>query len=234
MPEPQNTWRKYSLKASSSGSCAAILRTRRLTVNVTSTISSSVGVYPAAHQPQAYSSLSTLFNVVLELSTPPQPGHSTFHDSSKIPSRAACRKAAITCSSSSPVFAAKSSTLIRQRARSGASRTNASIASAVSGSADCRRTANRLLASLIVASPSRIRELRASFGLRESFADRRYRLPVIAMSPSPDSYLVTNRASASVASRHLLPSCCQHHRVIMAHETRGPAVSDHSDPAAYA
>ncbi len=170
MPEPQNTWRKYSLNGSSSGSCAAILRTRRLTVNVTSTISSSVGVYPAAHQPQAYSSLSTLFNVVLELSTPPQPGHSTFHDSSKIPSRAACRKAAITCSSSSPVFAAKSSTLTRHRARSGASRTNASMASTVPGSADCRRTENRLLASLIVASPSRIREL-GSFGLRESFAD---------------------------------------------------------------
>ncbi len=171
MPEPQNTWRKYSLNASSSGSCAAILRTRRLTVNVTSTISSSVGVYPAAHQPQAYSSLSTLFNVVLELSTPPHPGHSTFHDSSKIPSRAACRKAAITCSSSSPLFAAKSSTLTRHRARSGASRTNASIASTVPGSADWRRTANRLLASLIVASPSRIRQLWASFGLRESFAD---------------------------------------------------------------
>ena len=36
-------------------------------------------------------------------STPPQPGHKTFHDSSNIPSRAACRKAAITRSSSSPV-----------------------------------------------------------------------------------------------------------------------------------
>ena len=155
IPEPQNTWRKYSLKGSSSGSCAAILRTRRLTVNVTSTISSSVGVYPAAHQAQAYSSLSTLFNVVLVSSTPPQPGHSTFHDSSKIPSRAACRKAAITRSSSSPVRAAKSSTLIRHRARSGASRTNASMASAVSGSADCRSTANKFSVSFIVA-PYRI------------------------------------------------------------------------------
>src|SRR5271167_828244 len=152
MPEPQNTWRKYSLNASSSGSCAAILRTRRLTVNVTSTTSSRVGVYPAAHQPQAYSSLSTLFNVVLEFSTPPQPGHNTFHDSSKIPTRAACRKAATARSSSSPVFAAKSSTLTRQSARSGASWTSFSIASAVSGSADWRRTENRFLASLIVLS----------------------------------------------------------------------------------
>src|SRR6516225_7662478 len=152
IPEPQNTCRKYSLNGSSLGSCAEILRTRRLTVNVTSTISSRIGVYPDAHQAQAYSSLSTLFNVVLESSTPPQPGHNTFQDSSKIPSLAACRKAATVRSSSSPVFVAKSSTLMRQSARSGAVSTSFSIASTASGSADWCRTENRFLASLIVVS----------------------------------------------------------------------------------
>ena len=124
---------KYSANGSSSGSCAAILRTRRLTVNVTSTISSSVGAYPAAHQAQWYSSRFTLFSVVFSSSTPPQLGHSTFHDSSKIPARAAWRKAAIERSSSRPRFAARSSTLMRQSARSGACSTNSSMAATVVG-----------------------------------------------------------------------------------------------------
>ena len=40
---PKKIWRQYSAGGSVSGSWAAILRTRGLTVNVTSTISSSVG-----------------------------------------------------------------------------------------------------------------------------------------------------------------------------------------------
>jgi hypothetical protein len=55
MPELQNIWRQYSEGGSRFGSCAAIERTRELTVNVTSTISSSVGSYPAAQSPQPYS-----------------------------------------------------------------------------------------------------------------------------------------------------------------------------------
>ena len=42
-PKPQKICRKYSKKGNSSGSWPAILRMRRVTVNVTSTISSSVG-----------------------------------------------------------------------------------------------------------------------------------------------------------------------------------------------
>ena len=43
MPELQNICRIYSLGDSPDGSCAPILRSRGLTVKVTSTISSSVG-----------------------------------------------------------------------------------------------------------------------------------------------------------------------------------------------
>ena len=43
MPELQKIWRMYSGSGSVAGSWAAILRTRGLTVNVTSTISSRVG-----------------------------------------------------------------------------------------------------------------------------------------------------------------------------------------------
>ena len=43
MPEPQKIWRKYSTTGRVSGLCAAIWRTRGMTVKVTSTISSKVG-----------------------------------------------------------------------------------------------------------------------------------------------------------------------------------------------
>ena len=82
-------------------------------------------------------------------STPPQPGQSTFHDNSNSPSRAACRNAAITRSSSSPFFFAKSSALMRTRCRSGASRTSRSIAAAASGLADCRSAAKRACVSIM-------------------------------------------------------------------------------------
>ena len=49
----------FPRSAGSCGSCAAIRRTRGLTVNVTSTISSRVGSYPAAHSAQSYSSCWT-------------------------------------------------------------------------------------------------------------------------------------------------------------------------------
>src|SRR6202163_2206230 len=125
-----------------SGLCAAILRTRAVKVNVTSTISSSVTWYPAAHCSHSYFSRRTVFNVALGSRTPPHPGQSTFQDSSNNPIRAACRNAAMTCSSLRLRFDAKSRTLIRQSLWSGASRTNDSIASVTSAFADCRRTLN--------------------------------------------------------------------------------------------
>ena len=52
MPEAQKICRMYSKNGNSSGSWAAILRTRRLTVKVTSTISSRFGWYPSAQSAQ--------------------------------------------------------------------------------------------------------------------------------------------------------------------------------------
>src|SRR5947207_8916559 len=89
------------MQGSVSGSCAAILRTRGLMVNVTSTISSSVGSQSAAQRTHLYSACFTVLSVAPESRTPPQAGHRMFQDISKMPSRAACRKAAITSSSSS-------------------------------------------------------------------------------------------------------------------------------------
>src|SRR5205085_494078 len=65
-----------------------------------------------------------------------------------MPSRAACRKAAITRSSSSRRLAAKSMTLTRHSSRLDASATKRSISATASGSADCRKTANSPWASL--------------------------------------------------------------------------------------
>ena len=124
-------------------------RTRGLTVNVTSTISSSVGLYPAAHRPQSYSSRLTFLSVVPASSTPPQPGQRTFQDNSKNPSRAACRNAAIGFFFVEVAFRREGSGLIRQRSRSNASRTASSMAAAQSGSADCRKTLKRASVSLI-------------------------------------------------------------------------------------
>src|ERR1700730_5032371 len=66
-----------------------------------------------------------------------------------MPSRAACRKAAMTRSSSRCRVTAKSITLTRHSARSGASATKRSIAPTVSGSADWRSTVNSPWASLV-------------------------------------------------------------------------------------
>src|SRR5579862_3244409 len=93
-------------------------------------------------------------------STPPQPGHSTFHDSSNRPRRAACRNAASAFSSSRPCLAAKSSTLTRHRSRSGASATNCSMAATLAVSADCRSTLKRASESLTVGNPLRRRPRR--------------------------------------------------------------------------
>src|SRR6478752_9110193 len=72
-------------------------------------------------------------------STPPQPGQSTFHEISKMPSRDAWRKAAMVRSSSRPSLLANASALMRLRAASGASRTARSMASTTGPSADWRR-----------------------------------------------------------------------------------------------
>ena len=149
MPELQKIWRKYSQIGSAPGSCAAILRTRGVTVNTTSTISSRVGLYPAAQSAHSYSSRRTVLSVALASSTPPQPGQSTFQDRSNSPIRDACRNAAMARSSSRPLLAAKSGTLTRHSAWSGASRTSRSIAATASASADCRRTLNMASVSLM-------------------------------------------------------------------------------------
>src|SRR5205814_3146771 len=83
------------MKGSVSGSCAAILRTRGLMVNVTSTISSSVGSQFSAQRTHLYSACFTVLSVAPESRTPPQAGQRIFQDMSKMPSRAPCRKAAI-------------------------------------------------------------------------------------------------------------------------------------------
>src|SRR2546429_983489 len=87
------------MKGSVPGSCAAILRTRGLMVNVTSTISSSVGSQSSAQRTHVYSACFTVLSVAPESRTPPQAGQRMFQDISKMPSRAPCRKAAITSSS---------------------------------------------------------------------------------------------------------------------------------------
>src|SRR5437588_7880032 len=51
-PELQNTCLKYSQTGSELGSCAAMRRIRGLTVNATSTCSSTDASYPQAHRPQ--------------------------------------------------------------------------------------------------------------------------------------------------------------------------------------
>src|SRR5882724_9369955 len=116
------------IQGSVSGSCAAILRTRGLMVNVTSTISSSVGSQSAAQRTHLYSACFTVLSVAPESRMPPQAGQRMFQDISKMPSRAPCRKAAITSSSLSLCLAAKARALIRQRSRSGASSMSFSIA----------------------------------------------------------------------------------------------------------
>src|SRR5260221_708424 len=105
-PEPKKIWRAYSKNGSSCGLCAAMRLTRGLTVNVTSTISSSVASYPAAQSAQLYASARTLLSEALVSRTPPQPGHRTFHDNSNSPICAAWRKAAMVRSSSRPARAA--------------------------------------------------------------------------------------------------------------------------------
>src|SRR5262249_52599968 len=105
---------------------------------------------PAAQKAQRYSGRFTVLSVELASSTPPQLGHRMFQDRSKSPVRAACRNPAITRSSSSFPWRAKSSALIRLSARSGASRTSRSIAPATSGSAAWRRAENRDSDSLMV------------------------------------------------------------------------------------
>ena len=67
-----------------------------------------------------YSACLTVLRVAPESRTPPQAGQRMFQDISKIPSRAPCRKAAITSSSLSLCLAAKARALIRRRSRSGA------------------------------------------------------------------------------------------------------------------
>src|SRR5215217_9079987 len=83
------------MKGSVSGLCAAIFRTRGLIVNVTSTISSSVGSQSSAQRTHVYSACFTVLSVAPESRTPPQAGQRMFQDMSKMPSRAPCRKAAI-------------------------------------------------------------------------------------------------------------------------------------------
>src|SRR5690606_14317357 len=93
---------------------------------------------------------------VVASSTPPQPGHSTFHDSSNRRRRVAWRKPATTASSGRPCCAAKASALMRQSLRSGASRTRLSMASATAGAADWRSTPNSVWASSMAPSVARI------------------------------------------------------------------------------
>jgi len=116
--------------------------TREVTVKATSTISSSVTLCPAAQSSHSYLSRRTVFSVVWGSRTPPHAGQSTFQHSSNNPIRAACRNAAMTCSSLRPAFDAKSRTLMWQSLWSGESRTRASMASATSAFADSRRILN--------------------------------------------------------------------------------------------
>ena len=83
-------------------------------------------------------------------------GHSTFQESSNRPSRAACRKAPITFSSSRPRSAAKTSALTRHSARSVPSPTSVSIAATTCGSADARSVSNSALVSLMAGNLCRI------------------------------------------------------------------------------
>src|SRR6266496_4377923 len=132
------------MKDSVSGSCAAILRTRGLMVNVTSTISSSVGSQSAAQRTHLYSACFTVLSVAHESRTPPQAGQRMFQDISKMPSRAACRKAAITSSSLSLYWAAKARALIRQSSRSVPAWMRFSIAVTGFGFADFRKALKRV------------------------------------------------------------------------------------------
>ena len=134
-PEPQKIWRMYSESGSESGSCAAMRRTRGLTVNVTSISLSRSGSTSATQKAQKYLCLLSVFSAAPASITPPQPGHSTFHDMSNSPSRAAWISAPIVASSSRPRSAAKTSGLIRLSARSGSDAAAASSAFATDGSA---------------------------------------------------------------------------------------------------
>src|SRR5947208_959430 len=97
----------------------------------------------AGQRAHLYSAWFTVLSVVPESRTPPQPGQRMFHDISKMPRRALCRKAAITSSSSSLCSAANARALMRQSSRSGASSMSFSIALTGSGFADCRKTLKR-------------------------------------------------------------------------------------------
>src|SRR5262249_18929033 len=131
------------MKDNVSGSCAAIFLTRGLIVKLTSTISSSVGSQSSAQRTHLYSACFTVLSVAPESRTPPQAGQRIFQDISKMQSRAACRKAAITSSSSSLCLAAKARALIRQRSRSAPAWISFSIARTGFGFADCRKALKR-------------------------------------------------------------------------------------------
>src|SRR5436190_2131339 len=113
-----------------------------LRVNVTSTISSSVGSHPIAQRTHRYSAW-TVLSVAPESRTPPQRGQRMFQDISKIPSRAPCKKAAITSSSLRLCLAAKARTLMRHSSQSGASVMSFSMALTGFGFADCRNAVKR-------------------------------------------------------------------------------------------
>src|SRR5207237_5892749 len=68
-------------------------------------------------------------------------------DTSKMPSRAPCKKAAITSSSLSLCLAAKARALIRQSSRSGPSWMSFSMALTGFGFADCRKALKRVSVS---------------------------------------------------------------------------------------
>ena len=88
-----------------------------LMVKVTSTISSGSARSQRRRRRSCMPSVHSL-SEVLAPRTPPQPGQSTFHDSSNNPTRAACRKAAMTCSGSRLLRWAKASALIQHSSRS--------------------------------------------------------------------------------------------------------------------
>src|SRR6185312_9725880 len=110
-----------------------------------------------------------LLSVVLASTTPPQAGQSTFQDNSKSPIRAACRKAASACSSSTPVLAAKARTLMRQRSRSEPDSISRSIAAAAAGSAACRSRVYIALLSFM-GEPGAGSRLPFIWGLNRPFA----------------------------------------------------------------
>ena len=131
--------------------------------------------------------------------------------------------------------AAKSNTLIRQRSRSGASRTSFSIASTIPGSADCRKSGNRFLASLILnpiphrcaEDPGRPRKSHGSLCRSDAIAFAR---------PPPCRRHSKVKFGYELRARQL--PCCHHAVSIVGRQRlmrpRRSAFSDHSDPAAHA